>query len=131
MRTRSGRAISKYGYYQDGNGMKRNTRHDCRRLPAINESFGFGLIEMLVVSAIGVVVALGFATVVSDLHKSANGVKFRTDADTFNEEIRALLSSKSACQQTFQSIHAHPSMNEPISSLKNGAGGEIYGLNHV
>ncbi len=53
---------------------------------------GFGLVELIVVAALFSFIMLTLAAFMVNLQGSANNVKFRADGDTFNDEIRALLS---------------------------------------
>jgi hypothetical protein len=67
---------------------------------------GSALIEVIVAAAIGVIVALTTTSLMVNMQNAASGVKFRSDADSVNEEMRALLSSPQACLNTFGGMAA-------------------------
>ena len=83
----------------------------------IKSEKGVSLIEVLVVAGIMAVVGLGIATMMSDVHLAQNGLKYRTDTDSFSEEMRALLSSPIACKNSFGGITANASTNVDVPAL--------------
>ena len=79
---------------------------------------GMGMVEILMASALMAFVALGIATITTNFQNSSNGVKFRLDADTLNEEMRSLLSSQDACAASFTNLDV--SADNKIPLVKDG-----------
>ncbi len=85
---------------------------------------GSTLITVMVAAGLSVIVALGIATMIRNMSDGVNSVKFRSDADIINEEIRALLSSEAACRNTFGTFVIAPPaapalLNMPVTDLKD------------
>lgn len=96
---------------------------------------GFSLIEVLFVVAIMSVTALVFASQMQWFVKGINGSGFIADSNALNQEVRALLSSPIACQNTFGTIltGAPPSSTAsfPTATLVNSAGTPTYSVPNV
>lgn len=54
---------------------------------------GSTLVTVLIAAAIGIIVAYSMSTMISGMYLSENGVKYRMDADTLNED-----NSKRICE---------------------------------
>jgi prepilin-type N-terminal cleavage/methylation domain-containing protein len=96
---------------------------------------GFTLIELMIAVGILSIVSLGMVTLVHDSQVAGNSLKYRVDADTFNEEVRSLLSSPTACAASFGGLIANAGANYNIAGLYDGgtpnvlkyAPGQVYG----
>ena len=82
---------------------------------------GSALIAVIAASAIGLTIGLGMISQMTSMQLGINNVKFRADANTANEEIRALLSSKSACTNTFGGLVASATAQYNIAALRDGS----------
>ncbi len=82
---------------------------------------GFSLISVIVASSVMMVVGLGISTLIFDMSKSQNYLKFNADANTINEEMRALLSSPRACENSFAGQTVVPASNIAITNLFDGS----------
>ncbi len=81
---------------------------------------GQSLVTVLTAAVIGVIVVSGIVSMLVTLQNGASSVKFRTDADTVNEEIRALLSNVDACTNSFKgNVITGPDLN--VLALKDGS----------
>lgn len=87
-----------------------------------HNSGGFGIVEVLLVTVSLAVAGLGMATLMNNLQKNENNVKYRTDADTMNEEIRAFLSDKNTCTRNFGGLVADSGASFPMTSLSDATG---------
>lgn len=101
---------------------------------------GMSLLSVMMAAAIGAIITLSMAALIANMLRSENGVKYRSDADTFNEELRATLSSPVACLNSFGGLVADASANHTIASLKDDSpapgairysAGATYGDNSV
>lgn len=110
-------------------------------LKALRNQRGDTLVMVMVAAAIGMIVALGLASLMSSTQLTANNTQFRSDAGTLNEEMRALLSSSAACTNSFQGLVATAGASYNIITLFNGqtppppptaayTAGSIYGSNN-
>lgn len=91
---------------------------------------------MMVVCGLMLVSSLALIQLTTNMNRSNNAIQYRSDADTLNEEIRALLSSDVACANTFNGIQANAATNAAIPNIKDGtaapgivtySSGSIYG----
>jgi prepilin-type N-terminal cleavage/methylation domain-containing protein len=87
---------------------------------------GFTLIEILIGVVILGMMSLATASLFNTLLASQNAVKFHTQLDNFNEEVRALLSSPQACLNSFQGISLTSATNLSVTNLKDAAGAVRY-----
>lgn len=100
-------------------------------------SQGFTIVEVMIVIAIMSIVALGIATLMSNITTSTSTQKANFELNNLHEEIRSLLSTPSACQQTFVNTPLAVGMNVAFPAIKNPAGvntyvvGNTYGDNAV
>ncbi len=101
-----------------------------------HDQAGSTLILVLVAAAIGSIVAISSMSTMANMQSSLNSVKFRSDADIFNEEVRALLSSPTACSNSFGGLAVGPLATFNIAVLNDGSAapgvpryvvGNIYG----
>jgi prepilin-type N-terminal cleavage/methylation domain-containing protein len=67
---------------------------------------GLSLVEVIIGAAILTIVAAAFSSLMINMQHGQNGVKYRIDADNFNEEMRTDLSSPAACINTFGGLLA-------------------------
>lgn len=72
---------------------------------------------VMITAAISAIIALSIASVISNMQLAENNVKFRTDGDSLNEEIRALLSSQVSCTSTFA---GQTTANHTLTSIYDG-----------
>ena len=70
-------------------------------LMALRNQKGNSLVMVMIAAAVGMILAVGMASLMTNMQLSANNVQFRSDAGNLNEEIRALLSSPIACAKSF------------------------------
>lgn len=81
--------------------------------------------QSLISTLMGVAIAGLLLVTVSGLvefgSKGQNNVKYRMDADTFNEEVRALLSSPTACTNSFAGHAAQAGKSYNIVQLRDGS----------
>lgn len=101
-----------------------------------NHSTGSALINVLIVSAILATILVTLIFTFRTMQKATNNIKYRFDADAWNEEIRALLSSPLACTNTFGGLVATVGASHLIANLRDGtpspgavthAAGSVYG----
>ncbi len=81
---------------------------------------GFSIIEMMVVLGMVFVSILAMIQMTLNMSRSGNSTQFRSNADTLNEEIRALLSSEVACSNSFLGLRADATTNLNIANIKDG-----------
>lgn len=62
---------------------------------------GFSLIEVLVVVGLMGIVALGTATMISNMTKASKGVQFVTEVTALTQELRGTISNITSCETTF------------------------------
>src|SRR5262249_616831 len=82
---------------------------------------GSGLVGILVGVAILGIVSVTMVSMFTNLFPGQNTVKFQTQVDNFNEEIRAMLSSPTACLNSLGGTVLTPATNANIAKLKNDA----------
>lgn len=95
------------------------------RHPSSREN-GFGLIQVIVASAISLIIALGLASVFRDGFRTQAFIKMQGESDNFHEEVRALLSSREACGQTMAGVALTPGTTTQIPALKDHEGAIKY-----
>ena len=78
---------------------------------AFRTESGFSLVSVIVAAGIFAIIATSMMMLFENMHSTNNGIKFRLDADTVNEEMRALLTSTKACINTFGGRPANASAN--------------------
>lgn len=88
-----------------------------------HSSRGMGLPGMIVATGIGAVVALGMASVITNLLDGQNTVKYRSQVDTVTDEIRATLSSPVACRNTFGGLSLNGTINHSVQSIRDASAG--------
>lgn len=87
---------------------------------------GFGLIQVIVASAIALVIAMGLASVFRDSFRTQAFIKMQGQSDNFHEEVRALLSSREACGQSMAGATLAPGAKTEIAALKDHEGATKY-----
>ena len=96
---------------------------------AVRNVRGFGLIEAMI-STVIVVIGIGTAMLVFvETQRGQNSAKFRGDAYTVQEEMRALLSSEAACRNSFGGLLAKVGASNPVAVLKDASGAPAYVIN--
>lgn len=85
---------------------------------ALGDERGMNLVEVLVAMGIIALISLGLTTMMHNMQRDQNSVKYRSDADILNEEMRALLSSQIACTNSFGGLD--PSASSDITALRDG-----------
>ena len=90
-------------------------------LSILKNQCGQSLIQVMIVAAVGLIIAVGLATVMNNMQLAANSVKYRSDSDNFNEEIRALLSSPVACINSFGGLVVSTGATFDVTSLFDGS----------
>jgi len=96
----------------------------------LSKSSGMSLISALIAVAIMGIVAVGAMSIFEGMGKSQNMVSFRSQADTFVEEVRAHLSQPGACSRTLSAVNLlNPGAATAINSIQNSDGSVKYDLN--
>lgn len=95
--------------------MAKNALHSLR------SQRGVGLPGMLVATGLGGVLALAMASLMTGLFESQNAVMYRSQVDTLSEEVRALLSSPTACLQSMSGINLTASTNHEVTALRDAS----------
>lgn len=85
------------------------------------DSSGFSLISALVAMGIMSIVGITMVTLFHNMNSANSGVKFRLEADTVQEEMRALLSDRAACLNTFGGRTADASTDIPNLPIRDGS----------
>ena len=96
-----------------------------------NQSFGRSqagstLIMVLVSAALGTIIAVAMSSMLANMNMSANNVKFRSDGDQINEEIRTLLSSSKACANSLAGITLNPGVPQNIYNIPKLVDDSVY-----
>ncbi|MCB0378494.1 MAG: tail fiber domain-containing protein [Bdellovibrionales bacterium] len=92
---------------------------------------GISLPAVMVAIAIFGILAVGFSQLITNVLAGQNTGRYLSDLTTFHDELRAHLSSKSACTQTFSGLSITSGATYPISSIKNSDASEKYNLTSV
>lgn len=83
---------------------------------------GFTMVEVLVATAILTIVAYGFSALIQNMMISSNTTQFTAETQTLTSEVRAVLSSKAACRNSFAGTNINTTLFTPIdlSEVRNG-----------
>lgn len=95
---------------------------------------GMGLTGVIMATGIGGILALAFASLMTGLFESQNTVKYRSQLDTFTDEVRTLLSSPVACHSTFTGTNLTSATNREVTEIRDASaapGAVIYAKNGV
>ena len=84
------------------------------------------IVMTMVAAAIGVAVSAALLTVIGNMNTAENGVRFRANGDSFNEEVRALLSSQASCFKSLGGIQVSSTGISPVAALKDSGGNVVY-----
>lgn len=105
--------------------MKRFTQH-------VYSTRGFGLVEVMVASAIVSVIGLGIASVLVDMQKGQKHIQQLNSAVDLTQTINALLADPAVCRRNFGSLAAAPTTQRSFgatvinSDLVNSSGGVVF-----
>lgn len=102
---------------------------------ALGKQSGSALITVLIAAGIGAAIMLATGQMIIDMQKGQNGLRARSEIDTFHEELRVQLSDRLSCYNTFAPLGAYTGgasfnvnnimNNEPASpTVKFTAGGK-------
>lgn len=105
--------------------MKRQASHWVK---LVGTQRGMSLIGVMVSVGILGIISLAFTTMFTHMINSQNTTKFLSNLTNFNEEVRAHLSSKTACYESFKHLAMTSNSIHSIASLKNIDGSIKYAL---
>lgn len=83
---------------------------------------GFTLVEVLVVVGIMGVVAGGMSSLLLLQQKGQAGLRFRTEVENMQSEIRENLGKSAACHSSIGSVGLAPATTYDVNSIRSGAG---------
>lgn len=93
---------------------------------SLNDSRGFGLVGALMATTLMSIVAVGLASAFKNSFSMQSNLKFRSQSDSFIEEVRAVLSSEAACTNTLQGLPLTPATIRNVDDIKAASGDPIY-----
>lgn len=117
--------------------MKRRVNKTMKINSILRTHSGLGIIEVMVALGLMTIIGLGTMNLIQTMNVGQNSVKYRSDSDNLNEEIRSLLSGTAACTQSFGGLVANAAASHVRADLKDGAGavkyqvGQRYGDNSL
>ena len=86
----------------------------------LQSSAGMSLVEVMITTVLVAIISMGIGSMIFDLQKGSNSVKYRADSEVLNEEFRSLLSNAQACTNTFGGLTVSATANYPITNLMDG-----------